>query len=473
MKESTPQQKNIGLLHSISTFGVRIQRFILICIGILLGLAISEGFRAIAIADANKPVPAPSSYSRYQKLDLFARSLATIENYYIRPVDSERLIYSAIKGLVAELDPHSDFLTPQEAKLLHEDIEGSFGGVGMVVMMEKLANSQAVLTVQEVITGGPAAKAGIQVGDQILTIEGQPIEQFTDMRQAIINMRGAPGTVVNFSVQQKLGDSNTPSTVRNLKVIRATVDAPAIESHNLGDGLAWIKLRTFSEHSATELAEAITQLTKHKRNALRGIILDLRNNGGGLLEQAVEVVNLFIRKGVIVRTRGRQGQLLEERRASVGQTSNSLPLIVLVNRGSASASEIVAGALQDHRRALILGEKTYGKGSVQAPFELGDGSVLKLTIALYYTPDDRLIQASGIAPDIVVSSKGTIPSAKEQSANIEGEQNLPRHLKPEDFGYRTSPQIHRLANKMASNDVQLQAAIEHLYALIHLNKRKL
>lgn len=424
--------------------------------------------------------PAPVDYSRYRKLDLFARALTIIENYYVRPVDSEKLIYSAIGGLVGELDPHSEFLPPREARLLREDIEGSFGGVGMVVVLRQETEPQAryVLEVREVVPKGPAERAGVQVGDLIPAIEGKPVGHFFDLRRAIMAMRGQPGTLVSFTLERPAptveGKPAGKPTVRTVSVTREFIDSPAVTHKYLGEGLGYTKLRDFSETSARELSDAIAALrddaNKAGKAGLAGVVLDLRDNGGGLLDQAISVVDLFVNEGAIVRTRGRRGELLDEARALPGQPWSKLPLVVLVNKASASASEVVAGALQDHRRALIVGERTYGKGSVQAPFELGDGSMLKLTIALYYTPNDRLIQASGIQPDVVVGTD--FRAYKDSMPELDPERAQARHLKPEDFGYPPAALVDDSESvRAAGDDAQLRAAVQHLRALAQIHVR--
>jgi carboxyl-terminal processing protease len=438
---------------------------------LLTGVVLGAGLMVLRGAEAEPVKVTPVDYSRYRKLDLFGRGLAIIEQHYVRPVDSERLIYAAIGGLVAELDPHSEFLPPGEAKLLREDIEGSFGGVGMVVVLQQQTQPQArvVLEVREVIAGGPAMHAGVKVGDFISAIEGKPIGHFFDLRRAIATMRGAPGTKVSFTLETPAA-KGTP-TPRTITVKREFIDSPAVVATYLGEGLGHVRLRDFSETAAHELSEAIAGMKKTAgKDGLQGVVLDLRDNGGGLLDQAVAVVDLFVDEGPIVRTRGRMGNLLDESRALPGGAWSRVPLALLINKASASASEVVAGALQDHRRALVVGERSYGKGSVQAPFELGDGSVLKLTISLYYTPNDRLIQASGIQPDVVVGTK--LPVYKDSLPELEPERAHPRHLRPENFGYPASAQgDESQAVQAAGEDAQLRAAVQHLRGHLQLQSR--
>ena len=426
-------------------------------LGIAVGIGIGASMQAAVAAE---PVGTPAaSYSRYQKLDLFARSLAIIEQHYVRPVDSDRLIYGALDGLVSELDPHTDFLRPEDAKMLREDIDGRFGGVGLVVTLEREEQPTPLvfLSIRDVIQGGPADRAGLKVGDRIVAIEGKEVAHYVDLRDAIRVMRGEAGTQVKFTV------AVPGKKARELAVTREIIDAPAVEVRYLGDGLGVLRLRDFQKTSAREIASGLASLREESGGKLQGVVLDLRDNGGGLLDQAIAVVDLFVSDGVIVRTRGRHGRLTDEARARRPGTWGKVPLVVLINKASASASEIVAGALQDHRRALIVGERSYGKGSVQAPFELDDGSVLKLTTALYYTPHDRLIQASGIAPDVRV---GMSAAAYEDSRpELDPERSDPQHLKPEDFGRQAPPaEDGSAALEAAGNDHQLVAAVEHLQA---------
>ncbi len=446
-------------------------------------------------------VAAPPDYSRYRKLDRFARALAIIEQYYVRPVEGEALIDAALHGLVAELDPHTIYLPPADAKLLLEDTEGRFGGVGLVVTLraEPLRKPEdadpadpsssapldpsaadpgaasdepvrLVLHIDDVIPGGPAARAGLVKGDRILAIEGKAIANFADIGDAVTVMRGEPGTSVSFTYVR--GDQPE----RTVTVTRAIVDPPAVELRWLGEGLGVLRLRDFQAASARELRDGIADLrdrAKQDGGELQGVVLDLRDNGGGLLDQAIEIVDMFVGDGVIVRTRGRQAQLLDEAHARAPGTIRELPLVVLVNKGSASASEIVAGALQDHRRALIIGERSYGKGSVQAPFDLGGGALIKLTTALYYTPDDRLIQASGIAPDVVVGP--LLAEYQDSRPQLKPERADPQHLKPEDFGRPPVPGDDAPpspARVEAGEDAQLLAAIDHLQAWARLAPSK-
>lgn len=325
--------------------------------------------------------------------------------------------------------------------------------------------------IDDVIPGGPAQRAGLVVGDRITAIEGKPIANFADLQDAVRVMRGEPGTEVRFTI---LREGSPP---RPVTLTRAIVDPPAVERRWLGEGLGVLRLRDFQHASARELRGGIEALEREGKRAgtgLRGIVLDLRDNGGGLLDQAIAVANLFIDEGVIVRTRGRQGALIDEAYATRVGTLRDLPVVVLINKASASASEIVAGALQDHRRALILGERSYGKGSVQAPFELGGGALIKLTTSLYYTPDDRLIQASGIEPDVRVGP--LLADYRDSRPTLRPERANPQHLRPEDFGRPPVGDDEALgpAREAAGEDAQLLVALDYLeaWARVAPGKRK-
>jgi carboxyl-terminal processing protease len=408
------------------------------------------------------PKPAPASYSRFAKLDLLARALAIVEQYYVRPVDDTELIHAAVRGMAAELDPHTTFLAPKEAKLLREDIEGTFGGIGMVVVLGREPDGSTYLDVRDVVPDGPADLAGIRMGFKVVRISGDPISQFPDLQQAISEIRGAPGTTISLTIEDP-----ARGVLHTYKLTRAVVDPPAVEVRYLGEGLGVLRLRDFTEDATAEVRTGIASLRKEAGDSgLRGVVLDLRDNGGGLLDEAIGIVDLFVEDGVIVRTRGRRGAIIDEARARRAGTEVDLPLVVLVNKASASASEIVAGALQDHARALVVGERTYGKGSVQAPFDLEDGSLFKLTTALYYTPADRLIQASGITPDVFVGGApaGT-PSDLDTRPELRPERDQPRHLRPEDFGREAPPMADTgPAVRATGDDLQLRTAVEHLRA---------
>ncbi len=436
--------------------------------GVVVGVGIGTSLPSWA---APAVASAPAGYSRYQKLDTFARALAIVEQYYVRPVDDQQLIQAALVGMVSELDPHTAYLPPREASLLREDIEGSFGGVGMVVVIGRKDDGARYLDVRDVIPDGPADKAGVKVGDRVVRIAGQSIADFSDLEQAIVKIRGQPGTAISITIEDERG------VLRTIELVRAIIDPPAVDVTYLGEGIGVLRLREFTEDAAQELADGLKSLREQAgAGGLHGVAIDLRDNGGGLLDEAVAIVDLFVDSGIIVRTRGRRGLVLDEARAHRPGTERELALALVINKGSASASEIVAGALQDHRRAVIVGERSYGKGSVQAPFDLADGSMLKITTALYYTPNDRLIQASGITPDVYVgaapveSAAQAVPN-RDSRPELPSERQTPRHLEPEDFGRPSPSRVDESVAVLAvGDDLQLRAAVQQLRVLVMLAK---
>jgi carboxyl-terminal processing protease len=334
----------------------------------------------------------PARRSPFEPLSIFARALAYIEVSYVEPVDQESLLYGAIRGLADSLDPHSVFLDPEEYEILKSDAEGRFAGVGVEV-----STRDGWLTILSVFEGGPAAKAGLQPGDRFLSIEG---EDARDVRlyDAVRRIRGEPGTTVNVTIRREGREEALERTLT-----RAFIDIDPIEMRVLDDGLVYVRIEAFQDGTARALSDALDEavVKLRKRGGVKGLLLDLRDNGGGLLHEAVWVSDEFLVSGVVVSTRGRGRQMISEYSARRAGTRPKWPIVVLINENTASASEIVAGALHDHRRAVLVGVRSFGKGSVQNVFELPGGSALKLTISRYYTPSGHSIQAEGIAPDLV------------------------------------------------------------------------
>jgi carboxyl-terminal processing protease len=357
---------------------------------------------------------APARRSPFEPLSIFARALAYIEVSYVEPVDQESLLYGAIRGLADSLDPHSVFLDPKEYEILKSDAEGRFAGVGVEV-----STRDGWLTILSVFEGGPAAKAGLRPGDRFLSIEG---EDARDVRlyDAVRRIRGEPGTVVNVTIRREGQEQALERTLT-----RAFIDIDPIEMQVLDDGVVYVRIEAFQDGTARalsdELDEAVVKL--RRRGGVKGVLVDLRDNGGGLLHEAVWVSDEFLTSGVIVTTRGRGREMISQYSARRAGTRPKWPIVVLINENTASASEIVAGALRDHGRAVLVGVRTFGKGSVQNVFELPGGSALKLTISRYYTPSGRSIQAEGIAPDLVAEQ----PRAEGDPEPIR-EEELDGHL---------------------------------------------
>ncbi len=359
----------------------------------------------------------PSSTTTYEQLELFARVLSYVENNYVEPVEGRKLMHGAIKGMLATLDPHTVFMPPEVLKEMQIDTSGEFGGLGIEV-----ARKGERIVVVAPIDDTPAARAGIRAGDEILGIDGESTLGM-DLGDVLQRMRGPAGRRVLLTIMRE--GFNAP---RELVIIRDHIRIISVQGALYG-GIAHLKVKNFQDRTDVYLRKELARLREQNGGRpLRGVVLDLRNNPGGLLNQAVAVSDVFLPGNLtIVTTRGRNGSGGMEERSRDRDTEADLPLVVLVNGGSASASEIVSGALQDHGRAVILGTQTYGKGSVQTVIELEDGSGLKLTIARYYTPKGRSIQERGITPDYLVpetpggKGAGSVPREKDLAGHFKAE----------------------------------------------------
>jgi carboxyl-terminal processing protease len=400
------------------------------------GLSLDHVARA-ARRDAGQP---------YRPLDIFADVLAQIENGYVEEVPEKELVYGAIEGMVGELDPHSQFMRPDVFKALKEETTGEFVGVGL-----ELAVKDDQLVVVAPIADAPAERAGIRPGDRILRIDGVATRD-VPLEDAVRRLKGVAGSKVTL----ELAREGVAAPLR-LVLVRQRVRAESVEWRvvDAGRGYVYVRIKAFQERTDHSLRKALEGARAKLGGEIRGLVLDLRNDPGGLLEQAVRVADRFLRDGIIVSTEGRRGSHREVERAHEKDTEPGYPMVLLVNRGTASASEIVAGALQDHGRAVILGTRTFGKGSVQTVIDLEDGSGLKLTVARYYTPNHRSIQEAGIVPDLVV------PEAQEPARAEEGpgEKDLAHHIRNEDVGAAARAAA---AAGAASDDRQLGAALATL-----------
>lgn len=331
--------------------------------------------------------------SPYRKLDALARALTHLERSHVEPIDEDALVYGAIRGMLRSLDPHSTFLDPEAYRVLMSDTEGRYAGIGVEVDVR-----DGWLTVTAVNPAGPAAEAGVLAGDRFLTVGGRMARDMP-IDEAIQRIRGEPGTAIDLSIRR---DGREDALA--IRLVRRAIDIESVSGRVLADRVLYVRIRVFQDNTARRLREVIDAAVdaSQAHGGVRGVLLDLRDNPGGLVTAAVAVADAFLTEGVIVTTRGRGGQLLRAHRARKRDTRPSWPMLVLVNSYSASASEIVAGALRDHGRAVIAGERTFGKGSVQTIIELPDGSAMKLTTARYYTPSGVSIQAAGIEPDVVI-----------------------------------------------------------------------
>jgi carboxyl-terminal processing protease len=396
----------------------------------------------------------------YKQLELFARVLSYVENNYVEPVDQRQLMYGAIKGMLATLDPHTLFMPPDVYKEMKIDTSGEFGGLGLEVVRKGDA-----FVVVAPVEDTPAARAGIRAGDELLKIDDEDTRGM-DLPAVIQKMRGPAGKKVLLTIMRS--GFQAP---RELAIIRDHIRIVSVEGQ-LVDGIGHVKVKTFQERTDLYLKKELERLRAlNGGKELRGLVLDLRNNPGGLLDQAVAISDRFLPGNLdIVTTRGRDGRNTTEEHSKERDTEPPYPLVVLVNAGTASASEIVAGALQDHARAVLIGTPTFGKGSVQTVIELEDGSGLKLTIARYYTPKGRSIQERGISPDFVVGEQPERLVKDDQPR----ERDLDRHFRAE--GAAREPGGNALAQNLPARlapspatesmkDYQLKIALEYLNAL--------
>lgn len=412
----------------------------------LAGAALALAFAAGTMVPSSAHSDTPRS-SAYRRLTVLAQVLAHIENSYVDPVDQDRLIDGAVRGMVGSLDPHSTYLSPDDYALLEADTTGQFGGVGI-----EIDARGDYLTVLVAFANSPAARAGIRPGDEVIEIEGRDARGL-DVDEAVRRMRGPAGTHVRVTLRRR--GQTDPLRV---ELVREVIHVASVEGRMLPENVGYISLRNFQDHSSDEVSHALDRLTRDAGGQLRGLVLDIRNNPGGLLDESVFIADEFLRDGVIVSTRGRNGQAQDEARARVAGTRPDFPIVVLVNGYTASAAEILAGALQDHHRALIVGTRTFGKGSVQTVIDLPDGAALKLTIARYFTPSGRSIQAQGIAPD-VLAEEGEAP---EHPQEPERERDLEQHLPANEQGDPEPPPV------VGSDirDLQLRTGYQLLRALI-------
>ena len=353
----------------------------------------------------------------YKKLRIFADVLDIVQKNYVEPVNSDDLIYGAIDGMLNKLDPHSSFMPPEAYKELQIETKGRFEGIGIEITMK-----DDILTVVSPIEGTPADRAGLKAGDRIIKIDGT-VTKTINLLDAVKKMRGPKGSEVILTIMRE-----GMSRPKDFKIVRDVIPIGSVKSKVLEDGYGYVRITNFRDKTATDLQAALKSLEGSKV-PLRGLVLDLRNNPGGLLDQAVDVADEFLAKGLVVYTDGRiKSQNMKFEATAKDKPRHRYPMVVLVNEGSASAAEIVAGALQDHRRALVLGERTFGKGSVQTVIPLEDGSGLRLTTARYYTPNGRCIQAKGIMPDVVVEQGGTVKRGEDEAAQHIREKDLEHHL---------------------------------------------
>lgn len=344
----------------------------------------------IAYGTATGGPGSPSFVQRYQKLDIFASVLSYIENDYVEPIQSKKLIHGAVRGMIKQLDPYTVFIPPRQYQEMKADTSGEHGGPGL-----ELRQKGSAIVIRSPLPGSPALRAGLRKGDLLLKANAQNLagRSLFDVRRIL---RGRPGARLTLFFRRK-----AETRVRKAVLIREQIRIRSVQMKMVSNRIAHIRIKSFQDRTGRQLKAALLALKK--KGSIRGLVLDLRGNPGGLFDQAVRVVDLFIKRGVIVTARGRDPKKIEREYAHPKGTFLGFPIVCLINRGSASAAEIVAGALQDHRRAVLMGTLSFGKGSVQTIIDLADGSGLKMTIARYYTPLNRLIHGTGIQPDVLIS----------------------------------------------------------------------
>jgi len=362
---------------------------------------------------------AAAADNTYRQLSLFGDVFERVRADYVEKPDDAKLIESAINGMLAGLDPHSSFMDAKSFRDMQVQTRGEFGGLGIEVTME-----EGLIKVVAPIDETPAAKAGVMANDIITHLDDEPVQGLT-LNQAVEKMRGPVNTKIKLKIMRKGQDKAI-----EVSITRDVIRVRSVRSRLEGDDVGFIRITQFNEQTSEGLKKAIGDLSTQANDKLKGFVLDLRNNPGGLLDQAISVSDAFLEKGEIVSTRGRNAEETQRFNARPGDLTKTKPVIVLINGGSASASEIVAGALQDHRRATVVGTRSFGKGSVQTIIPLGSGNgALRLTTARYFTPSGRSIQAKGISPDIEVLQE--VPEELKSRTDTRGEASLRGHLKAE------------------------------------------
>ena len=367
----------------------------------------------------------------YRQLNLFGDVFERVRADYVEKPDDSKLIETAINGMLAGLDPHSSYMDPKSFRDMQVQTRGEFGGLGIEVTME-----DGLIKVVAPIDETPAARAGVMANDLITKLDEEQVQGLT-LNQAVEKMRGPVSTKIKLTIMRKGQDKPVEVTLT-----RETIRVRAVRSNIKGDDIGYIRVSQFNEQTTENLKRAISDLTaKVSKDKLKGYVVDMRNNPGGLLDQAISVSDAFLQKGEVVSTRGRNAEETQRFNARPGDLTDGKPIIVLINGGSASASEIVAGALQDHRRATVIGTRSFGKGSVQTIIPLGSGNgALRLTTARYFTPSGRSIQAKGINPDIEVLQD--VPEELKARTDTRGEASLRGHLRGEQGKEQTGSQSY-------------------------------
>jgi len=432
--------------------------------GLALALSFLAGaaLTAVHAVWAEKPAPAALNTLPLDELRTFASVLDAVKQDYVEPVQDKALLENAIRGMLGNLDPHSAYLDAEAFQDLQVGTSGEFGGLGIEVGLE-----EGFIKVITPIDDTPAQRAGIRTGDLIIRLDDTSVKGMS-LSDAIQRMRGKPNTPITLTIVRE--GVQKPFKV---KLMREIIQVRSVKSRLLEPGYGYLRITQFQAKTAQNLQEALQNLEQENKAPLRGLILDLRNNPGGVLNGAVDVADTFLDDGVVVQTKGRSDGADQTFKATPGDLLKGAPLLVLVNGGSASASEIVAGALQDHRRALVLGERTFGKGSVQTILPLGNGTAVKLTTARYYTPNGRSIQAEGIVPDIELKSLKVATDDGSTDTGLIKESDLSGHLR-NDRNNGSAPATANGASNgdLVQSDYPLYEALNLLKGMTLLQARK-
>ena len=422
----------------------------LVLAGLIAGISISIGSGVFADRDAKSAASLP-----VEELRTFSDVFGRIKNDYVEDVEDSEMLNNAIRGMLSGLDPHSSYLDQDQFKELQVGTSGEFGGLGIEVGME-----DGFVKVIAPIDDTPAQRAGIEAGDLIIRLDDTPVKGLT-LNDAVKIMRGKPGTVLRLTVVREGVDQPLKIDIK-----RDIIKVKSVKSRMLEDGFGYVRISQFQSKTAENMVDAIEELKKEAGGALKGMVLDLRNNPGGVLNGAVAVSDAFLKKGLIVYTEGRVSDSKLRFNATPDDILNTAPLVILVNQGSASASEIVSGALQDHHRAIVVGTPTFGKGSVQTILPLSNGTAVKLTTARYYTPSGRSIQAEGIKPDIELDQVRV--SALQRSVDPIKEADLSGHLSNgngKKLNKRNKEKDDEEEESLAESDYQLYEALNLLKGL--------
>jgi carboxyl-terminal processing protease len=392
-----------------------------------------------------------SQESTYELLNIFGEVMERTKASYVEEQTDKQLIESALNGMLTALDPHSSYLNEEDFKYMNEQTSGKFGGLGIEITMEN-----GVVKVISPIDDTPAAKAGIQAGDFITDIDGQTVIGLT-LNEVVSKLRGKPGTKVKITVRR------TNEKPFDVTLKRDEIKVKSVKNEIKNDDILYVRISAFNEDIDKDIIKAFNDADKKLKNKLSGLVIDVRNNPGGLLDQAVKVSDLFLEQGEIVSTRSRNEEDTIKYSATAGDIAHGLPIVVMINEGSASASEIMAGALQDHHRAIILGQKSFGKGSVQTVIPLRNKGAMRITTARYYTPSGRSIQAKGIEPDVDVK-QAKLEEIKSYGLNL-SEADLKGALKNEQITDKKDANAKKEGEEDDLKDYQLIRALDLVKAL--------